>query len=209
MSTTLPLTNVTTWMDYFIILNIATVTFIIIETCIVFYFTTKKKIPPQWYALKLFVYLSSWTNLVKTFYYIFCCACCRRKKKETVVLESHPHNDDMTSKTLPRYSGEFNESPCQIPIDNKDDASVLGEHSDRQFTTYTSFLKRSSFQLRGRAINESSVSTMSFKDIENLPESHLTWTRLGLAIDVLWQILISVTFIIFTSILLVQAVEHR
>ena len=137
------------------------------------------------------------------------------KTTKNEVLESQPRNDGPTSKTLPVYSDndEFHESPRQTVINDdeikKDDSNTLKTHSSHEFTTYASFHRRYSSRLQGRTINESRMSTSQFKDIENLSECQLTWKRFGLAIDVVWQILILATLITFTSILLVQAIDHR
>ena len=219
-------------MDYFIILNIATVTFIIIETCVVFYLSNKKKFPPQWYSLKLFVYLSSWTNLMKAFSYICCCFCCKTNKNKSEDLESleysntsnaknnedvgtnsaqlHTDNDDFNEsfRETPSSGSNNNNTNEKVDGNTKGDSNIMKEYSNvsnsdsYRLPTYTSAMKKS----RHRDILLASRLSSS---IENLGDSHVTYKKLGLAIDVLLQIFISLCYIIFTSILLVQATERR
>ena len=226
-------------MDQFIVLNIATVTFIIIETCLVFYLTNKKKFPAQWYSLKLFVYLCKWSNLVPAITYC-CCFCCQPKGKWNKNLETpenngytktnaaslYTDNNDIKSNANVQQNSSFNninnisnnsndnEAVNSSPTKPDSPKGIQKEHSklpiddSRSFPSYTSTLKSPNYASNRPKRNVLNESTTSFMDIETLSESELTWKKLGTAIDALWQFTISIFYIIYLSILLVETTKR-
>ena len=219
------MTSQSTWMDYFLILNITTITFIVIETCVVFYLASKKKLPPQWYALKLFVYFTTWTHLIKAITNIFCCCCCFMRGRSSsdgakVKVSGRDVNDLNDEFGLNAYTGEskdgiITESPFYGNSNAVDINVVLNQGHQRKISISLDKppIKKPISNNTDRSSNSNNNNLNSVRSITSSSKDYamdkpLEWPRIGQSIDVVLQIIVTLTYIICITIFIVQALEQ-
>ena len=165
--------------------DIFIVTFIIIETCIVYNISSQSdKYPPNWPSTKRFVDIFNWNNI---FHALIC-------RSDRVMPESNVKaNKPLHKKTIRAFS----------PRDDTDTPSIF------KFAGGGGAMNKKDYNNdnRSRYITNNIDTSLSY-EVEIEDHDTLTWKDVAQAIDVLSQIIFSIGYIIASIILFVYAVSQ-